>query len=662
MKNISNKIKNHCDIVLGFAKRIPLSLILLTIGIIVYSYTDVYISSDMSAYLNAALDYYNNGTSELLPGRPLFPILISWSFNLFGISPLSAFWLIRFFAIANPLIVYAIGKKLFNKSVGFIAGLFILSSYAVNYWSYRHLDAIWPFFILCGIYFLILHFDKNRIRWIVLSALCFAGSVAIKEAAVIFLALPFFLMIKIKKNEFKNRIWQIVLFYLIVIAAMSPFLFNIFARTIGIIGAGSERISAHSTSDINSVFNNGFINTLINYFVGLSKFVYAKSAVNSLYNNINSSVLILFAISWLNIFYLVIKKNFTAKILAVCLLLNTITIAYCGFYDMRVGQHIFFLLLSYFVVAIFLQNAYIFAINRMKLLQIKKKLLDKMLISMKIVMAVIVISVLLVQTFSSAPNGTKNINWIKGTYFYQSVFVKDDTPKITLRGGWADYTQLTANWILRNIPEKSKFIFFDVDGERGAANELFFYTQGKYEIVSPKYKYSKLTESFNKEYANLTNDLIAFFYNGSIDRSLAGRFTALSEQSLQDQIHEENIDYLIVGLNRNFFNYYLENNDSFEKIFEFTQTGLLHIYKIKKPIEISSDFQTMIDIDVVDILKNEYKLESANYEKLKQVLINKFHYNQSFIDNLIEDKYPYIVQKRRGCFEGRLKGCFNKDQ
>ena len=150
-----------------YIKNVPLWVYIVLLGFITFYTHEVSIASDMGWYMNSGLNiflgkgYTNMDGSLVLDRGPLFPLMIAASYFLLGVSPWSAFGVIRIFCIANPLVMYFFGKKLYGKWVGFYAALFILTSYSMNFWSYRHLDTVWPFFVTLGLHFTLSGFEKK---------------------------------------------------------------------------------------------------------------------------------------------------------------------------------------------------------------------------------------------------------------------------------------------------------------------------------------------------------------------------------------------------------------------------------------------------------------------------------------------------------------------
>ncbi len=128
---------------------IPLTLVVLALG--VFHTTFLNVVWEMAGYMTAALDLYNGKSFPV--GPPAFPVLIALSYFIGGVSVESAFWVVRIFAVMGPVAVYFFGRKFFDWRIGLAAAGLYFTSYAVNFAAYRHVDGIWPLFILAALYF-----------------------------------------------------------------------------------------------------------------------------------------------------------------------------------------------------------------------------------------------------------------------------------------------------------------------------------------------------------------------------------------------------------------------------------------------------------------------------------------------------------------------------
>jgi len=198
-----------------FFSRIPLWLYILVLGLITFSAHTIFVPSDLEVYSCTALNihlgkgYVDIDGSPVFFRAPLFPVMIAMSYRLFGISYESAFWVIKVFCILNPMIVYAIGQKFFGKKVGFGAALLVLTSYTISFFSFRHLDAIWPFFILLSTFFVYLGFEKNKSGFFALAGMSHALAYLVKEVAILFFPLPLLMFFFI--SDYRKKFYYVFL-------------------------------------------------------------------------------------------------------------------------------------------------------------------------------------------------------------------------------------------------------------------------------------------------------------------------------------------------------------------------------------------------------------------------------------------------------------------
>ena len=153
--------------------------VLILLGLVVF-YRPVQHTSDMLIYMSHAQNLllgngYVDFDGEPYLGRgPGFAALIAAAFALLGTGYESAMWVVRVCCIASPVLVYAIGTRLFDRRVGFAAGLLVLTSFAVGFWSFRHLDAVWPLFSFGGLLALYRSLEDEKLGWAVVAGVLFA--------------------------------------------------------------------------------------------------------------------------------------------------------------------------------------------------------------------------------------------------------------------------------------------------------------------------------------------------------------------------------------------------------------------------------------------------------------------------------------------------------
>lgn len=340
---------------LEIIRKIPVWIYLLLLGFIAFYTYDIRIAADMTWYMNSALNIYlgkgytdMNG-SLILNRGPIFPLMISASYWLFGTSPLSAFWVIRIFCILNSLIVYFLGEKLFGKWVGFSAALLILSSYSMNYWSYRHLDAVWPFFTLLSILTINSALEKKSYIYFILSAVFMGLAYLVKQAPILLFPLPFLLWALVRDYRNTKILKGSFLYIFFISIIISPWIYYVYFHTqnmkLALFSAGGETAASY-------VLNPDLFQVAKKYFLGI--LAYYHGGTQSL--STNFSIAPLFVCAWIVTIYKAVRGNRSNLLLVAVFFLLTPYISYVGIHDLRVGQLIFFLILSYLCVANFVNE------------------------------------------------------------------------------------------------------------------------------------------------------------------------------------------------------------------------------------------------------------------------------------------------------------------
>jgi hypothetical protein len=315
----------------------------------------------MNSGLNIFLGkgFTNMDGSLLVDRGPVFPLMIAASYFLLGVSPWSAFWITRIFCIANPLVIYFLGKKLYGKWVGFYAALFILTSYSMNFWSYRHLDAVWPFFVTLGLYFTLSGFEKRELKYFLFSGICLGMSILIKEVSFIFLCAPILIALFIAEYR-KIYFAKGVVFNLCsAIIIVLPWLYylsmhnslNLF------IGEGGQIVWRELGDSLYLQGASDFDGRVDRTLLVLKHFIsgfrgYYLDGRHSLVSNFGIAPLFVFG--WIFILVRSFQGDKWSKILFLCAVPMFPVLSVVGRKDWRVGQGIFFLCLSYLALSAFI--------------------------------------------------------------------------------------------------------------------------------------------------------------------------------------------------------------------------------------------------------------------------------------------------------------------
>jgi outer membrane protein assembly factor BamB len=125
---------------------------------------------------------------------PLFMWLMSLAYQVFGVNNFAARFWSPVFGTLSLVLVFFLGKKLYNLPVGFISAL-VLGTFTTFYVFARHamLDVTFVFFILASIYFLVLSEKKERANlYAALSGLFFGLAFMTKQVAAFLILLIVF--------------------------------------------------------------------------------------------------------------------------------------------------------------------------------------------------------------------------------------------------------------------------------------------------------------------------------------------------------------------------------------------------------------------------------------------------------------------------------------
>lgn len=154
---------------------------------------------------------------------------ITGGFFTFGFSVNSGRVLMLLLKLVSALMLYGIAKRLFqSKTAAYFAVLFFgLSPLAIYFQRRVLLDNIMVFWLLLSL-FLLLHY-RNKLRYIIFSALAFGIALLSKETAVVFI--PVFVYILYTKTDARHR--KMAIFKWLVVTACIAAIYFIFATLKG---------------------------------------------------------------------------------------------------------------------------------------------------------------------------------------------------------------------------------------------------------------------------------------------------------------------------------------------------------------------------------------------------------------------------------------------
>jgi len=613
---------------------IPLLLILLSCWIFLIK--KVSTSPDSSWYLSNALNIYkgygyvSSDWGSILTRGPVFATLIAISFWLFGVSLVHAFWVVKIFYVANVLLIYFIGKKLYGKWVGLISSLLILTSFAVNKWSLcLLLDCILPFFLLLAIYLLYIGFDKRNHRYLLLSGLVFAIAYLTKEMTIIFIPLPILACLCIKDFRNKKNIIGIFVLIVVLFGLLSPWLINMYqakGSLLKTLGAGGPKVAKVLTFSQNDATNQK---------TSLKAIKYIKWFGNYYYQYFGKQFILapLFVIAWVFTFIRgIIRREKQDLIMLLAAFLFVPIMLYLGGRGLREGQNIFIYLLSYIAIAnfLFIVSNYCFK----KLSSLFGKRANGQVI-LRYGLTGLVSIVLVIQVYDGMEKAGV---WLKKKGKSGNIVDYYDVKKFQV-GGWHNpIVKEAGEWIGNNVPMGSKLM-----SDWYWRQSLYFYAGGDYQIFkipslvfgkdfSPRRQYDRLSSKIEKP---------LFLWPNKNETDSDNHLRIIRQDELLFRINRKRADFIIVTYARNFLALYFEANPGFKKIADFGQ-GQIKIFQVleAKPL---NKFETRFGTVTSNYLKT---LKEERPEKLTNLTENLFKerlgFSQEEIAKIYNDQYPLV--------------------
>ena len=150
--------------------------------------------SQMAYHMAKSGDYFlpwSFGEPAIWIGKPpLVMWLMSLSYQVMGVTNFAARVWMPLFGVLSLVVIYHLGKKLYNAQVGFLSVL-VLGTFSVFYGFATHAMTDGPlvFFMLSSIYFLLLSEEKHSIRYGALSGVFFGLALMTKQLEALLIPL-----------------------------------------------------------------------------------------------------------------------------------------------------------------------------------------------------------------------------------------------------------------------------------------------------------------------------------------------------------------------------------------------------------------------------------------------------------------------------------------
>ena len=547
-------------------KALPV-LLLIVAGVFTF-HSEVRVPSDLLLYMSYAQNLalgngYADFNGELTLRRgPGYPLMIQFAWWLLGNSTRSAFWVVRIFCIANPVLVYLLGKRLFNRRVGFAAGALMLTSFSLNFWSYRHLDAIWPFFAYASVLVLYRAFELERFSFAIAAGLLSAAAFLVKESAVLFLPLPVVLVAVVAEFRTRKHLVLALACTGFALGAIGPWLY--WTREDGI--SGLNRVTELVGSSA------GLIELVRLFFTGLSDYYTTQLASRF-------SIAPLLLASWVFVGIRSFGRGKGARVCLACLVLLAPYAAYVGAEGMRPGQLVVLFLLNYLVASFFLYSLAEWISTRLARVRAWNR--ERVI---RVVFFLLVLPVLLLQLFVSYKKDRGGLAFLARSELVDHLQGDPDEDEASLPVEQGkEYIRGVAEWFEKHATPDAVISVGDGGMDYGRA--LFLQSDGRLRLRNFPMVEVRFATKLRKPSIRWKNRVytIASFEFPPADDLLffrrQGSGWLLFETNLLRQLEAQRADYVVLGPNLCFLGEYFRANPSFSQV-AYVDDGKAQIFKV----------------------------------------------------------------------------------
>ncbi len=585
---------------------------------------DISIASDMGRYLNSALNIYTgNGYTHMdgslaLHRGPLFPLMIVVAFSLLDVSPHSAFRVVRVFAIAGPVLIYYLGKRLYGKWIAFSAALFMLCSYSMLHWSYRHLDAVWPCLVIISLLLTIVGFDERKLWCFFCSGILMGSSFLVKEVTILFFLIPLFFALLIKEYRVKTSLHGVVLYFLILAGMLLPWLSYQYSKT------GSANMLGYGPAVVRMILSPTTVAGNTSPNAGAGPLSYLKPFYSFYARSLQPQFLLspVFIIAWIATIFRAFRKDRNSVFLCLCLLCFVPIIYYVGKYNVRVAHIIIILWLSYLVVAVFLWksaeliSSKLFASNR----EHKKSFQYLLIITM-------ISGVLCAQIVPSRINSNGSWSFFKRSSLFRRLIGKNDRSVISGGLNYGSASRDAGEWIRDNMSFGDRLMV----SRPSEGSPVYFHSFATCPIFIMPVVSSNRLDEYTRSCADKN---IIFVSSWSAKNDPSNKIFALTEDDLFESIEGRKITHIMVNRRRNYLSLYFDENKSFELVREFGG-GEVKVYKVKELRKVTS-FKPLISNYVIAYVNTLRKKDIDKLNWYKEKYFNQLlGWDKNQIDQLL---------------------------
>ena len=536
------------------------------------------ISPDASTYLAWAKNLYNgfgytDASGQLITYRgPIFSAAMAGIFYILGPSVESGVITVRLFWLFTIILVYFLGRLLFNRPVGIIASFLLITS-GVMFIVFTSILTDGPaiFFVVLAQLLMFLSFEKQKTALFALSGLLLSIGFLTKQTAAFIFPLPILLLICVKQYRVKQNLKNIFVYigaFISVLILWYAYLWAVQAdpfRDLRVASFVLFNTSVSPTAGSTVSLLDRILTTLPNITSYISDGI--KIFTRYYERDIAAFIFIspIFLIAWaFSVYRAVIKKDrfFIFLVLGLLLFLPLVPSEVDLQYGVR--HNIYLYIISYLIT-----SAFLYSLSEWFVKRVKKHNNQSLTYEICSFIGFILVSIqLLYGNYSllsliSRPEN-KSIYGLNllGREFFTSGMINGTTREIAV-------------WLEKNTDSTSRLL---TDVHWG--NAFFFSKMNREHITIIDFNYSQSVDFTNSELIDRQPILFLWVYAGIEDPDNSrGMFGAVSEPQLLNSINKNNVNTVLLSSRSNFMYPYFKIHPAFEEAMRFDDIGVI-IFKV----------------------------------------------------------------------------------
>lgn len=605
---------------LGRVKRIPLWFLPLAVSIFLFlPLQSLNLPADGAKYLSYGLNVYEgNGFAEangnLVYRRPGLPYLIAFSFALFGKSVSSAFIITRLFFVFSAVSIYFFCRELFNRWVGLIASILVLSSTSLNFWStYIHLDHILPVFMILYLACSYRAMCRESYVYFILAGISLGIGCLIKETALLVAPIPAVAFCLTREFRQISIVKGLILSAAATLTIFVPWMVYAYFGA----DAGVEYAAVGSSAALAQ-------NKLADYdqnvaALGVSQYVQATLNYYNNYMLPHFKLSPLMVVAWGAIIVTAFVKRRREYIyLSIAVAPLMVIVLFQGTVGYRARQGIVLYLLSYCALAgfLFLAGSGIHRLIR--------SLNQSVRLNTKHLAVYLALLFGLLSTFfqlSQERVVAGSMDRFLSQYNSIEHFAKAQDPLIwDVSGRRGEVAENVARWITDNVKPGAALL-----GDAQYLSSIYFYTDAKYEFHEMFYpsvlwymdeiNNAELLDSVD---AKKVEPLYIWAVDSTTGKLEQSRLFILMESYLLQTLAENSIQYIVIPPRMSFLANYFMEAPGYSKAASF-DNGAIQIYEV---INIQpSEFDLHVSENVSVFFEIIAKRNPARYEQISETFL-----------------------------------------